>query len=76
MYRRLLVSLLAVAFLAMGQQAITVQKLIEFVKSQVQLIKQKRGTDKELALALGSVRLSESSTCRRSKTCRPRAPAH
>jgi hypothetical protein len=59
MYRRLLVSLLAVAFLAMGQQAITVQKLIEFVKSQVQLIKQKRGTDKELALALGSVRLSE-----------------
>jgi hypothetical protein len=59
MYRRVLVCLLAVALLAMGQQTITVQKLIEFVKSQVQLIKQKKGTDKELALALGSVRLSE-----------------
>ena len=43
----------------MGQGAITVQKLIEFVKSQVQLIKQKKGTDKELAMALASVRLSE-----------------
>lgn len=59
MPRRILVCVLAAAFLAMGQQAITVQKLIEFVKSQVQLIKQKRGTDKELAMALGSVRLSE-----------------
>jgi hypothetical protein len=59
MYRRTLVCLLVVAFLAMGQRAITVQQLIEFVKSQVQLIKQKKGTDKELALSLASVRLSE-----------------
>ena len=59
MPRRTLVCLLAIAFLAFGQKAITVQKLIEFVKSQVQLIKQKKGTDKELALSLASVRLSE-----------------
>jgi len=59
MHRRILVCLLAVAFLALGQQSITVQKLTEFVKSQVQLIKQKKGTDKELALALASIRLSE-----------------
>ena len=59
MYRRILVCFLAAAFLAMGQQTITVQKLIEFVKSQVQLIKQKKGTDKELALSLASIRLSE-----------------
>jgi hypothetical protein len=59
MRRRILVCLLAFVFLAMGQQSITVQKLIEFVKSQVQLIKQKKGTDKELALALASIRLSE-----------------
>ena len=59
MPRRILICLLAVVFLAMGQQSITVQKLIEFVKSQVQLIKQKKGTDKELALSLASIRLSE-----------------
>jgi len=59
MPRRILVCLLAVVFLAMGQQSITVQKLIEFVKSQVQLIKQKKGTDKELALSLASIHLSE-----------------
>ena len=59
MHRRIAVCVLAFAFLAMGQQTITVQKLIEFVKSQVQMIKQKRGTDKELALSLGSIRLSE-----------------
>jgi hypothetical protein len=59
MHRRILVCFLAAAFLAVGQQAITVQKLIEFVKSQVQLIKQKKGTDKELALSLASIRLSE-----------------
>src|SRR5208283_4513483 len=59
MHRRFLVCLLAAALLAIGQQAITVQKLIEFVKSQVQLIKQKKGTDKELALSLASIRLSE-----------------
>ena len=59
MYRRILVCLLAAAFLAIGQQTVTVQKLIEFVKSQVQLIKQKKGTDKELALSLASIRLSE-----------------
>jgi len=59
MHRRILVCFLAAAFLAMGQQTITVQKLIEFVKSQVQLIKQKKGTDKELALSLASIRLSE-----------------
>jgi hypothetical protein len=59
MHRRILVCLLAAALLAMGQQTITVQKLIEFVKSQVQLIKQKKGTDKELALSLASIRLSE-----------------
>jgi hypothetical protein len=59
MHRRILVCLLAVVLVAMGQQSITVQKLIEFVKSQVQLIKQKRGTDKELALSLASIRLSE-----------------
>jgi hypothetical protein len=59
MYRRILVCFLAAAFLAMGQQTITVQKLIEFVKSQVQLIKQKKGTDKELALSLASIRLSD-----------------
>ena len=45
MHRRILVCLLAAAFLAMGQQTLTVQKLMEFVKSQVQLIKQKKGTD-------------------------------
>ena len=59
MHRRILVCFLAAAFLAMGQQTITVQKLIEFVKSQVQLIKQKKGTDKELALSLASIRLSD-----------------
>jgi hypothetical protein len=59
MHRRILVCLLAVVFVAMGQQTLTVQKLIEFVKSQVQLIKQKKGTDKELALSLASIRLSE-----------------
>ena len=59
MRRRFLACLLAAVFLAMGQQSITVQKLIEFVKSQVQLIKQKKGTDKELAASLASVRLSE-----------------
>jgi hypothetical protein len=59
MHRRFLFCLLAAAFLAMGQQTITVQKLIEFVKSQVQLIKEKKGTDKELALSLASIRLSE-----------------
>ena len=59
MHRRILVCLLAAAFLAMGQQTLTVQKLMEFVKSQVQLIKQKKGTDKELALWLASIRLSE-----------------
>jgi len=59
MLRRTLVCILAAAFLAMGQQAITVQKLIEFVKSQVQLIKQKKGTDKELAASLVSIHLSE-----------------
>jgi hypothetical protein len=59
MPRRILVCLLAVVLLAMGQQTITVQKLIEFVKSQVQLIKQKKGTDKELAASLAYIRLSE-----------------
>jgi len=59
MRRRFLACVLAVAFAALGQQAITVQKLIEFVKSQVQLIKQKKGTDKELAASLGSIRLTE-----------------
>src|SRR5271166_4618707 len=59
MPRRILVCLLAAVLLAMGQQSITVQKLIEFVKSQVQLIKQKKGTDKELALSLAAIRLSE-----------------
>jgi hypothetical protein len=59
MHRRILVCLLAVAFLAMGQQTITVQKLIEFVTSQVQMIKGKKGTDKELAASLAYVRLSE-----------------
>ncbi len=59
MPRRVLVCLLAAVFLAMGQQSITVQKLTEFVKSQVQLIKQKKGTDKELALSLASIHLSE-----------------
>jgi hypothetical protein len=59
MHRRIPVCLLAFALLSMGQQTITVQKLIEFVKSQVEMIKQKRGTDKELALSLASIRLSE-----------------
>lgn len=59
MHRRFLACLLAVAFVALGQQSITVQKLIEFVKSQVQLIKQKKGTDKELAASLASLKLSE-----------------
>src|ERR1700761_7281854 len=59
MPRRTLVCVVAVVFLAMGQTTLTVQKLIEFVKSQVELIKQKKGTDKELALSLGSIRLSE-----------------
>jgi hypothetical protein len=43
----------------MGQQTLSVQKLIEFVKSQVQMIKEKKGTDKELASWLASVRLSD-----------------
>jgi hypothetical protein len=59
MVRRTLVCLLAAACLAVGQQTITIQKLIEFVKSQVQLIKQKRGTDKELAASLAYIHLSE-----------------
>lgn len=59
MHRRSLACLLAVAFIAMGQQSISVQKLIEFVKSQVQLIKQKKGTDKELAASLGYIKLTE-----------------
>ncbi|MEI9971999.1 MAG: hypothetical protein WDO73_08015 [Ignavibacteriota bacterium] len=59
MPRRTLVCVLAVVFLAMGQQTISVQKLVEFVKSQVQLIKQKKGTDKELAVSLRSIHLSE-----------------
>src|ERR1039458_1064889 len=59
MHRRLLACLLAVVFVAMGQQSITVQKLIEFVRSQQQLIKEKKGTDKELAASLGSLKLSE-----------------
>jgi len=59
MHRRFLACLLAAAFMASGQQSITVQKLIEFVKSQVQLIKQKKGTDKELAASLASIRLTE-----------------
>ena len=59
MHRRFLACLLAVVFMAMGQQSITVQKLIEFVKSQQQLIKQKKGTDKELAAALATLKLSE-----------------
>jgi hypothetical protein len=59
MHRRILTCLLAMAFAATGQQSITVQKLIEFVHSQQQLIKEKRGTDKELAAALGSLKLSE-----------------
>ena len=56
---RLLALLLAAALVALPQQSITVQKLIEFVKSQVQLIKQKKGTDKELAASLASLKLSE-----------------
>src|SRR5580704_15226781 len=59
MPRRVLVCLLAAAFLALGQQSITVQQLIAFVKSQVQLIKEKKGTDKELAASLASIKLTE-----------------
>jgi hypothetical protein len=59
MHRRVLACLLAAVSVLLGQQPITVQKLIDFVRSQEQSIKQKRGTDKELAAALGSLRLTE-----------------
>jgi hypothetical protein len=58
MPRRFLACLLVV-FAAMGQQPITVRKLIDFVHSQQQLIKEKKGTDKELAASLATLKLSE-----------------
>jgi len=58
MYRRFLICLLAVVSVAMGQ-SLSVQRLEEFVHSQIQLIKQKKGTDKELADALSRVRLTD-----------------
>ncbi len=51
--------LLLLAFAAFGQQTITVQKLIEFVTGQTKLIQEKKGTDRELAASLASIRLSE-----------------
>jgi len=45
MQRRFLACLLAVVFVAMGQQSVTVQQLITLVKSQQKLIKEKKGTD-------------------------------
>src|ERR1039458_6526370 len=59
MHRRFLACLLAVVSVALGQQSITVQKLIDFVRSQQQLINQKKGTDKELAASLASLKLTE-----------------
>lgn len=44
---------------AMGQQSLTVQKLIDFVRDQQKLIQQKKGTDRELADFLAKVRLTE-----------------
>jgi hypothetical protein len=59
MQRRFLACLLAVVFVAMGQQSVTVQQLITLVKSQQKLIKEKKGTDQELAKYLAGVRLTE-----------------
>ena len=59
MYRRFLACLLAIVFVAMGQQSITVQQLITFVRSQQKLIKDKKSSDRETADFLAKVRLSE-----------------
>jgi len=59
MPRRFLICLLAVVSAAMGQQSLTVQKLIDFVRDQQKLIQQKKGTDRELAEYLAKVRLTE-----------------
>jgi hypothetical protein len=59
MPRRFLICLLAIAAVAMGQQSLTVQRLIDFVRDQQKLIQQKKGTDRELAEFLAKVRLTE-----------------
>jgi len=45
--------------MAAGQQSMTVEKLVSFVKSQLQFIKEKKGTDKELAKTLATIKLTE-----------------
>jgi hypothetical protein len=59
MPRRFLICLLAIVAVAVGQQSLTVQKLIDFVRDQQKLIQQKKGTDRELAEFLAKVRLTE-----------------
>jgi hypothetical protein len=57
---RLAVCLLAIVSLAMSQtQSFTVQQVLTFVRSQQKLIKEKKGTDAELANYLNKVRLTE-----------------
>ena len=43
----------------MGQQSLTVERLVDFVRDQQKLIQQKKGTDRELAEFLAKVRLTE-----------------
>jgi hypothetical protein len=56
---RLLACVVAVCFMAAGRQSMTVEKLVSFVKSQLQFIKEKKGTDKELAKTLATIKLTE-----------------
>jgi hypothetical protein len=57
---RLLACLLAIGALAMGQtKPLTIQELIAFIKSNQQLIKEGKSTDKETAKFLAGVKLSE-----------------
>jgi hypothetical protein len=60
MRSRLLVCLLAVCTVAFGQTSkMTVQQLISFVKSQQQLIKERKSTDKATADFLAKVKLTD-----------------
>src|SRR5581483_12469008 len=44
---------------AFGQQSMTVDKLIEFMRSSIPMVKQKQITDTKLAESLKNIRLSE-----------------
>jgi hypothetical protein len=59
MPRRFLICLLGAVCIAMSQQSLTVEKLVDFVRGQQKLIQQKKGTDRELADFLAKVRLTE-----------------